>query len=101
MSFTDNWKEYIFLKPVTVSDKMITAEEMVSKTKTSFIDIYETLKYASGKYLIVYWAFIMVLTFGFWDTFASTFLIEFLNRLKPGWSYILLGLIAIPAFGLQ
>lgn len=69
---------------------MITPEEMVTKTKSSMIDIYETLKYASNRHLIVFWSFSMVLTFGFWDTFASTFLIEFLNQLKPGWSYVLL-----------
>jgi hypothetical protein len=50
------------------------------------------------RHLIVYWSFIMLLTFGFWDTFASTFLIDFLNQVKPGWSFALLGLIAIPAF---
>ena len=91
-------KKYIFLKPITISPDMITPEEMVTKTKTSLIDIYQTLKFASNRHLIVFWAFSMVLTFGFWDTFASTFLIEFLNQLKPGWSYILLGIIAIPAF---
>ena len=71
---------------------------MVEKTKLSFIEIYQTLKFAGNKYLIVYWSFIMLLTFGFWDTFASTFLIDFLNQVKPGWSFILLGIIAIPAF---
>lgn len=43
----------------------------------------------------------LVLIFGFWDTFASTFLIEFLDKLKHGWSYILLAIIAIPGLGLQ
>lgn len=80
---------------------MITFAEMKQKTKESFIEIYKTLQYASDKYLIVYWSFVMLLTFGFWDTFASTFLIDFLNQVKPGWSFILLGIIAIPAFGLQ
>lgn len=94
-------KKYIFLKPISISPDMISPEEMISKTKTSMIDIYETLKFASNRHLIVFWSFSMVLTFGFWDTFASTFLIEFLNQLLPGWSYVLLWIIAIPAFGLQ
>lgn len=94
-------KKYIFLKPITLSQTNISFEELVAKTRESFIDTYETLKFASSRYLIVYWSFIMLLIFGFWDTFASTFLIDFLNQLKPGWSYILLGAIAIPAYGLQ
>jgi MFS family permease len=92
---------YIFLKPMTLSPTNISWDELILKTRESFIDTYETLRFASRTHLIVYWAFIMVLTFGFWDTFASTFLIDFLNQLKPGWSYILLWAIAIPAYGLQ
>ena len=73
-----------------MKSKMIGAGELIVKTKKSFIDIYQTLKYAKSTSLIVYWSFSMVLTFGFWDTFASTFLIDFLDELKPGWSYVLL-----------
>ncbi len=96
------WKtKYIFMRPVSMKSKMISPWELISKTKTSFTDIYETLKYAKSTSLIVYWSFSMVLTFGFWDTFASTFLIDFLEILKPGWSYVLLWAIAIPAFATQ
>lgn len=52
-------------------------------------------------YLILYWTMSLVLIFGFWDTFAATFLIDFLDGKKPGWSYILLAFIALPALGLQ
>lgn len=93
--------KYVFLNPIQVSDDMITVREMIDKTKESFIEIYKTLQFATDKYLIVYWSFVMLLTFGFWDTFATTFLIDFLDQVKPGWSFVLLGLIAIPAFGLQ
>ncbi len=92
---------YIFLNPIKISDDMITATEMITKTRESFKEIWGTLLYAKGRYMIVFWSFTMLLTFGFWDTFASTFLIEFLEQLKQWWSFILLGLIAIPAFGLQ
>lgn len=53
------------------------------------------------RYMVIYWTMTLVLTFGFWDTFASTFLINYLNELRPGMSYILLACIAIPALGLQ
>ncbi|MDA9129362.1 MFS transporter [Candidatus Gracilibacteria bacterium] len=92
---------YVFLNPIKVSNDMITMSEMVQKTKESFKEIWATLLYAKGRYTIVFWSFTMLLTFGFWDTFASTFLIDFLEQLKPGWSFVLLGIIAIPAFGLQ
>jgi len=93
--------KFIFLNPIKISDDMISLSEMRSKTLKSFKEIYETLSYASHSYLIVYWSFIMLLTFWFWDTFASTFLIEFLDQVRSGWSFILLGIIAIPAFALQ
>lgn len=93
--------KYIFIKPVTVNKKMITISELAIQTKEEFIEIVKTLSYAKNTSLIVYWSFIMVLIFGFWDTFASTFLLEFLDQLKPGWSYIFLAIIALPAFALQ
>ncbi len=49
-------------------------------------------------YMSIYWTLSMILIFGFWDTFAASFLVSFLDTLRPGWSYALLGLIAIPAF---
>lgn len=96
------WKtKYIFLRPIVINKDMIWFSEMIEKTKESFINIIETLKYAKTTNLIVYWAFAMVLTFWFWDTFAATFLIEFLDKVKPWMSYILLWIIAIPAYALQ
>jgi hypothetical protein len=93
--------KYLILKPSFVWSSKISTKEIIEKTSLSFKDIFETLAYSIDKHLIVYWAFIMLLTFGFWDTFASTFLIDFLHQVKPGWSFVLLGLIAIPAFWLQ
>ena len=93
--------KYLILKPSFVGSSKISTKEIIEKTSLSFIDIFETLAYSIDRHLIVYWSFIMLLTFGFWDTFASTFLIDFLNQVKPGWSFVLLALIAIPAFWLQ
>jgi hypothetical protein len=45
----------------------------------------------------------LILAFGFWDTFASSFLIDYLSRLPNigDFAYALLGVIAIPAFVAQ
>jgi len=93
--------KYVVFLPREMSSKSPSAWELISKTEESFVDIWQTLSYAMHTHMIVYWSFVMLLTFGFWDTFASTFLIDFLNQVKPWWSFILLGLIAIPAFWLQ
>ncbi len=93
--------KYIFMKPLTLKSQMLPIWDLVRETHIAFIDIFKTLIYAKSSSLIVYWSFIMVLIFGFWDTFASTFLLEFLDQVKSGWSYILLWIIAIPAFALQ
>lgn len=93
--------KYLILKPSFMKESKISFSEITQQTSLSFRDIFQTLAFSIDKHLIVYWAFIMLLTFGFWDTFASTFLIDFLDQVKPGWSFALLGLIAIPAFGLQ
>lgn len=93
--------KYVVFKPVRVekeNKQKLPLGEMITKTKASFKDIYETLGFSMESHMVVYWSFIMLLTFGFWDTFASTFLIDFLNQVKPGWSFVLLGVIAIPAF---
>lgn len=67
------------------------------KTKTEFGIIVRILM-KKPLYLSIYWTLSMILIFGFWDTFAASFLVSFLDDLRPGWSYALLGIIAIPAF---
>ena len=92
-------KNYIFIKP-SVKESVIPWKEIFSKTKSEFLIIVKILS-RKPVYINIYWTLSMILTFWFWDTFAASFLVEFLNTLKPGWSYALLGLIAIPAFWLQ
>ena len=93
--------KYIFMKPIELKKQMIPMSVLKVKTKEELINIYKTLKYAKNSSLIVYWSFYMLLIFGFWDTFASTFLLDFLNQVKSWWSFILLWIIAIPAYWLQ
>ena len=94
---------YIFLRPMRrkTSWSTVDIKEIYSETKESFFSMFQTLKYSKKLHLIVIWSLGVVLTFGFWDIFVATFLIEFLDQLKPWWSFILLGIIAIPAFWLQ
>ncbi len=95
--------KYIFIKP-QVKKSWLTFKLLISETKTTFINTYNVIK-APQSSLLIYWSIIMVLTFWFRDTFASTFLIDFLNDIKIfwkwWWSYLLLWIIAIPAFWLQ
>lgn len=93
--------KFLILLPAKISGKAPWVGELSEKTIESFKEIWETLKYSRLYHLIVYWSFIMLLFFGFWDTFATTFLIDYLNQVKSGWSFILLGIIAVPAYWLQ
>jgi MFS family permease len=52
-------------------------------------------------HISLFWTITLVLTFGFWDTFASSFLLQFLDQMRPGWSYILLAMIGVPGIVLQ
>jgi hypothetical protein len=51
----------------------------------------------------LFWFMALILAFGFWDTFAASFLIDYLSKLPNigGFAYALLGAIAIPAFVAQ
>lgn len=51
----------------------------------------------------LFWFIALILAFGFWDTFASSFLIDYLSKLPRigGFAYALLGIIAVPAFVAQ
>ncbi len=92
-------KNYIFIKPAQKEQK-IPWHEILVKTKIE-LGIIRKILLKKPHYLSIYWTLSMILVFGFWDTFAASFLVSFLDDLKPGWSYTLLGIIAIPAFWLQ
>jgi hypothetical protein len=72
----------------------------MKETKSTFKVVIAILK-KKPLNITIYWTIITVLTFGFWDTFSTTFLINFLDKVQQGRSYFLLGLIAIPAYLLQ
>lgn len=91
--------KYLFLKPMTVKS-WLTFNLLINETRKEFKWTYNILSDKKNT-LVIYWCLIMVMTFWFWDTFAATFLIWFLDNLwNWGW-YVLLWVIAIPAFWLQ
>jgi MFS family permease len=92
--------KYIFLKPRKKEEKKIDWKEFAIETKGTARIIYQIMT-SIPVHIVLYWTMSLVLIFGFWDTFAATFLIDFLDGLKSGWSYILLAIIALPALGLQ
>lgn len=92
--------KYIFLKPKKKEVSTFSWKELITETKATAKIIYKIMSHIPI-YMVIYWTMTLVLIFGFWDTFASTFLIDFLDGVKPGWSYILLACIAVPALALQ
>lgn len=94
----NSWS-YVFLSPVSIKS-WLSIKVLVEETKKQFFEILKVL--ANKKNApIIYWSIIITITFGFWDTFASTFLIKFLDNLWNWKWYFLLGIIAVPAFWLQ
>lgn len=95
-----NNTKYIFLKPRKIETKKIELGELISESKKT-IGIILSIMTNTPIYFILYWTISLVLIFWFWDTFATTFLIDFLNEKEPGWSYVILAGIAIPGLWLQ
>ena len=92
--------KYIFLKPHSKEKSKFDKWVFIAECKKNFLSISKILGHMPI-YTLIYWTMSLVLIFWFWDTFATTFLIDFLNGIKPGWSYIMLAFIALPALGLQ
>lgn len=88
--------KYIFLKPKQKVESKINMKEFSLEVYKTATIIWKIMSHMPI-YMVIYWTMSLVLIFGFWDTFAATFLVSFLDDIKPGWSYILLACIAIPA----
>lgn len=91
--------KYIFIKPLSISS-WLTLRMLYEETKKGFISTYKIFTNSNNS-LVIYWCFVILITFWFWDTFASTFLIKFLDNLWNWYWYVLLWLIAVPAFWFQ
>ncbi len=92
--------KYIFLKPQKKEKIEFNLSEFKIECKKNFITIW-TIMSRTPIYILIYWTMSLVLVFGFWDTFATTFLISYLDSIHTGWWYIMLALIAIPALWFQ
>ena len=100
----------IFLKPMQARVD-INWKEVITTTKSDLKSFYEVMALAPlSKKLII--MSVIVVFFGFWDTFVVTFLIDFLNRIilnndniilrtQLFTGYVFIALLAIPAFGAQ
>ena len=102
--------KYVFLIPIEIKRK-INADEII---KTTFSNFKSVLKVILGepKNMIIIWSMTIMLFFGFWDTFVSTFQIDFLSKIislnssnaiisNTGWFitwYVLLWFLVIPIF---
>ena len=73
---------------------------MRALSKKEFRIIWDIFSHKPS-YISLTWTISLVLIFGFWDTFASSFLLTFLDGIKNGWSYVLLAIIGIPGIVLQ
>lgn len=94
-----NNTRYVFIKPFSLK-KWLNFDLLLAETKKNFSLMYKLI-FKENTNLILYWAISIFLVFWFWDTFAVTFLVWYLEELKHWWSYILLWIIAIPAFLFQ
>lgn len=72
--------KYIFLKPKQKETEKLNWKEVISETQKTAL-IIKSILFHTPPYIIVYWTISLVLIFGFWDTFASTFLINFLDKI--------------------
>ena len=101
---------YVFLIPIEIK-KELNMEELKETTILSFKSVFNVIL-GENKSMILIWSMTVMLFFGFWDTFVSTFQIEFLNKIislnsssaiisNTKWLitwYVLIWLLVIPIF---
>lgn len=100
--------DYIIMKPKQLSKELDWAD-MMAKTKTEFRMLYRLVFEKASFVPILLWSTGCILLFGCWDTIVTTFFITFLdeslkssgveNIIRSG--FILIGILAIPAYSLQ
>jgi MFS family permease len=95
------WAKYLMLKPKQTTEwSKIPWKDVMISSRREFSIIWEICMH-KPMHISLFWTITLVLTFGFWDTFASSFLLDFLDQIQPGWSYILLAMIGVPGIVLQ
>lgn len=79
-------------KQAKKEQKKIPWNDIIELTKSEMRVIWDIFSEKPLQFGLI-WTISLVLIFGFWDTFASSFLLDFLEKIKPGGSYILLAMI--------
>lgn len=100
--------EYIILRPKSFA-QTIDISTMKKSTVTEFRTILDLVFRRTSLVPLLFWTTIGIIIFGCWDTIATTFFIDFLdqglqesgvkNIVRSG--FVLIGIIAIPAYALQ
>ncbi len=101
--------EYVVLKPKQVSEQFDWVE-IWHKTQQEYRMIYALIFSKTSLVPMLLWTTGSILLFGCWDNVATTFFVKFLdatmqnvswvkNLLQSG--FILIGLLAVPAYVLQ
>ena len=74
--------KYLMIKPKQKSEtEKIPWQEVSVSTRKEFKIIWEIFSH-KPTYINILWTISLVLIFGFWDTFASSFLLNFLDQIK-------------------
>jgi len=90
----------LFIRPAKKRTDF-SVEKVKDETTKELISIRNLLT-GLPYHIGLFWMMGIILIFGFWDTFAGSFLIEFLAKVsKPEYAYMMLGIMAIPAFVMQ
>jgi MFS family permease len=100
--------DYIIMKPKEISKEFDWAD-IKEKTKLEFSMLYKLSIDKTSYIPFILWTIGWILIFGCWDTIVTTFFIDYLeealkesgvqNIIRSG--FILIGIIAIPAYTLQ
>lgn len=69
----------IFLKPLEIKNS-IDFKEVYDYTILNFKRFFNII-FKMPRNLMMFWIFFILMQFSFWDTFVSTFLIDFLQKL--------------------
>lgn len=95
-----NGAKYLMIKPKQKIEWKVPWKDIYWESKKEFRIIKNIITH-KPVYKNLVWTITLVLTFWFWDTFASSFLLNFLNEVKAGWSFVLLAIIWVPWIVLQ
>jgi len=103
----------ILLKPVEIKNNIDFRDVYVTTVEN--VERFFLILFGKPISIVMLWISIIIMQYGFWDTFVSTFQIEFLQKMidlnkdsfllsRTQWlitAYMLLLILVIPAFALQ